>query len=37
MTATLLDIDHERLTYKSQGRYFRLIDVHGRVDNEIPA
>ena len=27
----LLGIDHERLTYKFQGRYFRLTDVHGHV------
>ncbi|MBC8348193.1 MAG: DUF1501 domain-containing protein [Verrucomicrobia bacterium] len=27
----LLGIDHERLTYKYQGRHFRLTDVHGRV------
>ena len=27
----LLGIDHERLTYKFQGRNFRLTDVHGRV------
>lgn len=27
----LLGIDHERLTYKSQGRRFRLTDVHGQV------
>ncbi|MEO0415348.1 MAG: DUF1501 domain-containing protein, partial [Verrucomicrobiota bacterium] len=27
----LLGIDHERLTYKYQGRYFRLTDVHGHV------
>jgi hypothetical protein len=27
----LLGIDHERLTYKFQGRYFRLTDVHGKV------
>ena len=33
----LLGIDHERLTYKFQGRYFRLTDVHGRVVNEILA
>jgi hypothetical protein len=26
-----LGIDHERLTYKHQGRYYRLTDVHGRV------
>ena len=33
----LLGIDHERLTYNFQGRYFRLTDVHGRVVNEILA
>ena len=27
----LLGIDHKRLTYKFQGRYFRLTDVHGQV------
>ncbi|MCP5523976.1 MAG: DUF1501 domain-containing protein [Verrucomicrobiales bacterium] len=27
----LLGVDHERLTYFFQGRYFRLTDVHGRV------
>lgn len=27
----LLGIDHERLTYKYQGRWFRLTDVHGNV------
>jgi len=27
----LLGIDHERLTYKYQGRRFRLTDVHGEV------
>ena len=27
----LLGIDHERLTYKFQGRRFRLTDVHGNV------
>jgi hypothetical protein len=27
----LLGIDHERLTYKYQGRRFRLTDVHGNV------
>jgi hypothetical protein len=26
-----LGIDHTRLTYKFQGRYFRLTDVHGEV------
>ena len=32
-----LGIDHERLTYRYQGRYFRLTDVHGQVVNEIIA
>ncbi len=27
----LLGIDHERLTYRFQGRRFRLTDVHGKV------
>jgi hypothetical protein len=27
----LLGLDHERLTYRSQGRDFRLTDVHGEV------
>lgn len=27
----LLGMDHERLTYKYQGRQFRLTDVHGKV------
>ncbi|MHC4262680.1 MAG: DUF1501 domain-containing protein [Planctomycetota bacterium] len=27
----LLGIDHERLTYRHQGRRYRLTDVHGRV------
>ena len=31
----LLGIDHERLTYKYQGRRFRLTDVHGRVIKDI--
>jgi hypothetical protein len=33
----LLGIDHERLTYKFQGRHFRLTDVHGRVVTPIIA
>ena len=33
----LLGIDHERLTYKFQGRYYRLTDVHGRIVNSILA
>ena len=27
----LLGIDHERLTYRFQGRRYRLTDVHGKV------
>ena len=26
-----LGIDHERLTYRFQGRQFRRTDVHGKV------
>jgi len=31
----LLGIDHERLTFKFQGRRYRLTDVHGKVAHEI--
>lgn len=31
----LLGIDHERLTYRSAGRDFRLTDVHGKVVHEL--
>jgi uncharacterized protein (DUF1501 family) len=31
----LMGIDHERLTYRYQGRPFRLTDVHGRVVHEV--
>jgi hypothetical protein len=27
----LLGIDHEKLTYRYQGRNFRLTDVHGHI------
>jgi len=40
LNATLLEllgIDHERLTYRFQGRDYRLTDVHGKVVNEIMA
>jgi hypothetical protein len=30
-----LGIDHEKLTYKFQGRYFRLTDVHGHVVKDV--
>lgn len=33
----LLGVDHERLTYKFQGRRFRLTDVHGKVVKDILA
>lgn len=33
----LLGIDHERFTYKYQGRYFRLTDVAGHVVRDILA
>jgi arylsulfatase A-like enzyme len=33
----LLGIDHERLTFKFQGRQFRLTDVHGKVVRPILA
>ena len=31
----LLGIDHEQLTFKHQGRYFRLTDVHGHIVHPI--
>jgi hypothetical protein len=31
----LLGIDHERFTYKFQGRQYRLTDVHGKVVKDI--
>jgi arylsulfatase A-like enzyme len=31
----LMGIDHERLTFKHQGRRFRLTDVHGHVVKDI--
>ena len=33
----LLGIDHERLTFRYQGRRFRLTDVHGRIVKEVLA
>jgi hypothetical protein len=33
----LLGIDHEKLTFKFQGRHFRLTDVHGKVVRPILA
>ncbi|MBL7763759.1 MAG: DUF1501 domain-containing protein, partial [Chitinophagaceae bacterium] len=31
----LMGIDHERLTYKFQGRRFRLTDVEGKIVKDI--
>lgn len=33
----LLGIDHRRLTYRHQGRDFRLTDVHGQVVRDLLA
>jgi hypothetical protein len=33
----LLGINHEQLTFKFQGRYFRLTDIHGHVVHDILA
>jgi hypothetical protein len=33
----LLGLDHEKLTYKYQGRQFRLTDVHGEVVRKLLA
>lgn len=33
----LLGIDHERLTFKHQGRRYRLTDVHGKLVKEVLA
>ena len=33
----MLGIDHERLTFKYQGRRFRLTDVHGKVVKDLLA
>jgi hypothetical protein len=40
LNATILHqfgVDHKRLTYRHQGRDFRLTDVHGKVVNDILA
>ena len=40
MNATLLHclgVDHTKLTYRYQGRDFRLTDVHGTVMKELLA
>jgi arylsulfatase A-like enzyme len=31
----LFGVDHERLTYRFQGRRYRLTDVFGKVVNDI--
>ena len=33
----LLGVDHERLTFKHQGRRYRLTDVHGKVVKDLLA
>jgi hypothetical protein len=33
----LMGIDHERLTFRTQGRNFRLTDVHGKVVKDVIA
>ena len=33
----LMGIDHERLIFKTQGRDFRLTDVHGNVVKDVIA
>jgi len=33
----LFGVDHEKLTFKHQGRYYRLTDVHGKVVRDILA
>jgi len=30
-----LGIDHEKLTFKHQGRHYRLTDVHGNVVKDL--
>ena len=38
LQATILNqlgMDHEQLTYRYQGRYFRLTDIHGKVVHDI--
>jgi hypothetical protein len=30
-----LGVDHTRLTFKFQGRWYRLTDVHGRAVKDI--
>ena len=33
--AGCLGIDHERFTYRFQGRVYRLTDIHGRLVKQI--
>ena len=38
LQATILHqlvVDHERFTFRQQGRYYRLTDVHGKVVNDV--
>jgi hypothetical protein len=36
-TLRLFGLDHEKLTYRFQGRDFRLTDVSGKVVRQLPA
>ena len=33
----VLGIDHTKLTFKYQGRHFRLTDIHGKVAKDVLA
>jgi arylsulfatase A-like enzyme len=33
----LLGVEHERLTYRFQGRDYRLTDIHGKVVKQVLA
>jgi hypothetical protein len=33
----LMGVDHKRLTYRYQGRDFRLTDIHGELVKDIIA
>ncbi len=33
----LMGIDHEQLTFRHQGRHYRLTDVHGKLVKDILA
>jgi hypothetical protein len=33
----LMGVDHTRLTYRYQGRDFRLTDIHGEIQHNVLA